>query len=80
MQIRNELDMTVNASCDGGPLAPLLALIRLLFLSQSGASQECGEASSHDVLLLVSHLLPVFATTPDDHPDFMFCSHLSVIQ
>lgn len=79
-QIRNELDMTVSASCDGGPLASLLALIRLLFLSQSSAPQEGDAASSHDLLLLVSRLLTVFAALPDDHPDFMLCFHRSVIR
>ena len=83
-----EQDSTIEyLTPDGGPLQPLLSLIRILFIPHGlRVSQErsrkasslhiLDDASSEpfqkDKLCLSATLLHTFANMTDDHPDFMF--------
>ena len=92
--IKQEQDSTIEyLTPDGGPLLPLLSLIRILFIPHgSRASQERSRKVSSlpitddvtsgpfqkDKLCLSATLLHTFANMTDDHPDFMLESQNSM--
>ena len=72
-----EIDTTIEGSTDGGPLASLLSLIRLLYITQLIIKPVISERSNYLVenqLLICSSLVQVFARMSDEHPDYMFDS------
>lgn len=69
IRIQYEEDVTVEGVSEGGPLSPLLSLIRMIYIIHpQGSSGD----TLHDLLLISSSLLKVFSHLSDEHPDFLY--------
>lgn len=69
IRMQYEEDMTVEGVSEGGPLSPLLSLIRMIYIIRpQGSSGD----TLPDLLIISSSLLKVYSHLSDEHPDFLY--------